>query len=95
MKVKQLVALLQEANQDADVLMVYQQNYPLQSYVAGIWSNLVDRPECDECEGTGCGTCGMSGRVDFEGPEIIYVVEGGSVYDQPYGPRRAFENYVK
>ncbi len=66
---------------DREVLFAYQANYPLQDHIAGGW---VPGPADDEDE-----------DEDATDAEVVYLVSGGQVYDQPYGPSRAFSEAVE
>jgi hypothetical protein len=77
MKVGQLHALLEDliadGLEDQKIRFVYQQNYPLQDEIKGVWIN-----------------------YDLLNPEnkeelVCYIVSAGQCYDQPYGPREAFD----
>ena len=60
--------------EDCEVRFVYQENYPLQEDVRGVWIN---EDEDDE-----------DGEESSE--QVVYIVSGGQCRDNPYGPRRAF-----
>ena len=78
MTVNQLIERLQEmcemGYEDCEVRFVYQENYPLQEDVRGVWIN---DDEDDE-----------DGEESSE--QVVYIVSGGQCRDNPYGPRRAF-----
>ena len=76
MKVTELIELLGEVDPEAEVRFVYQENYPLQDHIAGVW---------DASEAGADPT--YAGKV--------YLVSAGQVYDQPYGPPRAFAEVAK
>jgi hypothetical protein len=67
---------------DREVLFAYQANYPLQDHIAGGW---IPGPADDEDE--------HDDATDDE--VVVYLVSGGQVHDQPYGPSRAFAEAVE
>jgi hypothetical protein len=79
--VPQLPLVLREGYGDREVLFAYQRHYPLQDHIAGGW---IPGPADDE-----------DADDDATDDEVVYLVSGGQVYDQPYGPRRAFEEAVE
>lgn len=80
MTVRELIDRLEEVaeqhGEDRPVRLVYQQNYPLQDTVKGVWA-----PEPDE----------ETGEIDPASDGAVYVVSAGQIYDKPYGPAQAFE----
>ena len=85
MTVNELKNLLEQmadaGHGDREVLFAYQANYPLQDHIAGGW---IPGPADDEDEDD-----------DATDAEVVYLVSGGQVYDQPYGPSRAFSEAVE
>jgi hypothetical protein len=83
MTVNELKNLLDEMAEDGrgecEVLFVYQESYPLQDHIADGWIPATD----DEDE------------ADAIDDQVVYLVSGGQVYDNPYGPSRAFDEAVK
>ena len=63
MKVRQLLDLLAEYSPEADVLLLHQPNYPLQSALGGV----VGESEVREFEG---------GALGDEAAEVVYLLEG-------------------
>ncbi len=83
MTVNELKNLLEqmadEGYGDREVLFAYQANYPLQDHIAGGW---------------------VPGHIAYMDDEpvddsVVYLVSGGPVHDQPYGPSRAFDGATK
>ena len=64
---------------DREVLFAYQANYPLQDHIAGGW------------------VPGHIAYMDDEAADesVVYLVSGGQVHDQPYGPSQAFSEAVE
>lgn len=67
MTVGELKELLEEFDDDLEVRMAIQPNYPLQSSIGGVVSDVVTEKE--------------------EEKQIIYVLEGNQIRDNPYAPR--------
>lgn len=65
MTVGDLIALLEECDENAEVRMAYQPHYPLESTIEGIASSLTVDPDGDEGS--------EEGPADVE---IIYILEG-------------------
>jgi hypothetical protein len=63
MKVRQLLDLLADYSPEAEVHLVHQRNYPLESHLAGV----VGASEIREHEGRPLGD---------DDPEIVYLLEG-------------------
>lgn len=63
-------------NPNAEVRFVYQQNYPLQDEVQGV----AVQSDIDDGD-TEAGS----------DADIVYLVSGGQVYSDPYGPRAAWD----
>ena len=84
MTVNELKNLLEQMADEGlgerEVLFAYQQHYPLQDHIAGGW---IPRPADDEDED------------DDTDDQVVYLVSGGQVYDQPYGPSRAFSEAIE
>lgn len=84
-----LEALEQEGLGDAEVRVATQPNYPLQSHLSGVASSrMLDEyrkgeTECDEHGWYNCDEC-----FDAKPTEpMVWLCEGGQVYDDPYAPR--------
>lgn len=60
--------------EDREIRFVYQDTYPLQEDIRGLWIK-EDEEDGDE-EGSS--------------EQVVYIVSGGQCRDNPYGPRRAF-----
>lgn len=67
--------------EDCEIRFVYQDNYPLQDDIRGLWVGEDD----DDDDGD-------EDEEDEEGSseQVVYIVSGGQCWDNPYGPRRAF-----
>ena len=102
MNVADLIRRLEDQDPEAEVRFNYQENYPLQDEIRGVWTPDADAVECEIC-GTeqaihgGINDGNPAGDEDheFEAPKrsgagIVYIVSAGQVYDSPYG-RAAFE----
>jgi hypothetical protein len=101
MTVQELIDRLGELDLEAELRFVYQENYPLQDDIAGVWEP--EGPTCINCEavldsrgedGWYCWGCKQTYEKDeVEQPEegnLAYIVSGGQNYKQPYGPKAAF-----
>lgn len=77
MTVAELMEILESADPEAEVRLAMQPSYPLQHRVRGVVtrddleSEAVEEEDFDEME-------------KFDG--IVWIVEGGQVYDEPYLP---------
>lgn len=77
MRVNELIERLEDADPDAEVRIVHQPHYPLQSSVRGVAT-------AEEIAEYG------DGDDEYEA-SIVWVVEGSQISETPYGPRAAFE----
>lgn len=94
MNVQQLIDRLSDEDPAATVRFNYQESYPLQDDIRGVW--MLDGHE-------ECATCGFPEDQhpieDCEGFKVprksnagvVYIVSAGQVYETPYGHRAAFE----
>lgn len=102
MTVGMLRQLLEELEDDVPIIMVHQPTYPILEDIKGVAdSRQIDVCE-DECghimdihnEG-GCTMCDCP-YVGEQVDPIYYLVCDGSPYDiNPYGPREAFNDYIR
>ena len=76
MKVRQLIDLLGDYSPDAEVRIMHQPNYPLESTLGGV----VGESEIREHENE-CGDLG-------DEPEVVYLLEGTQI---GYGRKAAWE----
>jgi hypothetical protein len=88
MKVSELIAELQDLDQDMEILIAYQPSWPLQVTVSGVHQQ-EDDPDCCEdprYEGGVCTTCG-----DKAAKVYAYVVAGSAGnLATPYAPKEVF-----
>lgn len=86
MKIEELIEELQEVartDPGAEVRIATQPNYPMQSNFGGICTenDLAGNTQCEEHGDYSCALC--HGHPSG----IVWLLEGSSVYDQPYAPR--------
>jgi hypothetical protein len=88
MNAGQLIQMLQDALEDGriseetEVRLVYQENYPLQSTIRGIWIPETDPETLEDLP--------QNASADDEPLKAIYIVESEQCRDTPYGDREAF-----
>jgi len=81
MKVRDLISMLEEMDEDTEVLIAHQPSWPLQEIVQGVVS-LAELREEQELED------------DDEEPQtdVVYLVAGGHPYGaSPYAPKEVFD----
>lgn len=81
MKVRELISMLEEMDENVEVLIAHQPGWPLQEIVQGVVSLAEMREEQDL-------------EDDEEEPEgdIVYLVAGGHPYGaSPYAPKEVFD----
>lgn len=85
MNVRELIERLDEMDQDAEVWLATQPNWPLQFELAGATSaaEIAGEQQCDEHGDYSCDDCAA-------GDNVVYLVEGDHP-DQPYAPRGAWQ----
>lgn len=104
MNITELIELLTEvaeSNPDAEVRLATQPNWPLAYHVGGVATtdDLVeyeldneDSPEqCEEHEEYHCRECLKRELVEDQEGDVVWLVEGGSLYNKPYAPRKAWD----
>ncbi len=99
MNVRELIEELEGFDEDTEVRLAFQPSWPLQYHVADVIEVAAD--EHDVHESGVCDTCGedFSGLDDptiaieqhlsdtaGSGKTIVYIAEGGQLYDEPYLP---------
>jgi hypothetical protein len=90
MNVAELIALLEDADPDAEVLMAHQPSWPLQFHVLGVYDAADEEPRCTAHEVVDCTECGPP-----EPNTAVYLVEGSHPDDTPYAPRSAWDQVRK
>ena len=78
MKVSTLLKLLEGVDENAEVMIAYQPNWPLAAKVA----NVIPNDERDERDGD-----------HHEDGTMVWIVAGDAPYDDPYAPRDLFESW--
>ena len=78
MKVSTLLKLLEGVDENAEVMIAYQPNWPLAAEVANVVPN--DERQDREDDHHGDGT-------------MVWIVAGDAPYDDPYAPRDLFESW--
>ncbi len=104
MNVQQLSDRLSDEDPAATVRFNYQESYPLQDDLRGVWTLDAGEEECDtcgmtqqdHCKDSGMDNLGLDTCDTFTSPRrsnagIVYLVSGGQAYETPYGHRAAFE----
>jgi hypothetical protein len=92
MNVAELIEALEGQDPQAEVRLATQPNWPLAFHLSGVVSQKeIDRGEDDEDCGhsvpqEGCLCSGPDPEAE-EKETIVWLAEGGSVYDAPYAPR--------
>jgi hypothetical protein len=89
MKVKELMAILEEQDQDADVIIVTQANWPFENSVHGVTT----RQECmrdgeDGEDESADDKRTETRRADGTDPSDVFIVEGDQLR---YGTKRAWD----
>ncbi len=99
MNVGEMIAELEGLDEDTEVRLAFQPSWPLQYHVADVLEVAAD--EHDVGEYGVCDTCGAD-FSDLDDPtaaveqhlsdtagtgkKVVYVSEGGQLYDEPYLP---------
>jgi hypothetical protein len=96
MNVRELIEILEDADEDATVLLAHQPSWPLQFTVAGVYDPAETPAECDRhgiaYEPTECAQCDeLTDDRNRQDGGVVYIVEG-SHPDHPYAPRQAWDN---
>lgn len=83
MTVADLIALLSEMPEDAEVRLATQPSWPLAFNVHGVatGADVAGEQQCDDHGHFSCDECA---------PNIVWITEGGSVSDSPYAPSAAW-----
>jgi len=96
MTVGELIGLLEDFDEDAEVRLAFQPRYPMQYTVGAVEAAKLGEDEsqdteCPECEGEGCEACGGSGTTEPDGEThtVVYIGEGNDVHEAPYLPGAA------
>lgn len=89
--VSALIERLSECDPEAEVRLATQPNWPLQYHLAGVATSedIAMDSRCEAHEFYNCEDCAES-RLGGQGA-VVYLVEGGQHYDQPYAPRAAWD----
>jgi hypothetical protein len=94
MKVRDLIELLENYDDDADVMVAHQPSYPLAETLAGVASNDDREAECPEHDGYLVGHAGCDLEPESDDETIVWLVAGGHHWDRsPYAPRWVFDAY--
>lgn len=83
MTVADLIALLQDMPEDAEVRLATQPSWPLAAHIGSVVSpdDLAGEQECDAHGHYSCDECA---------PSVVWITEGGHPDDSPYAPRAVF-----
>ena len=89
MTTAELISRLQDADPDGEkeVRFAYQESWPLQSSVRGAVAGAEVQDEDAEYEEDE----ERKERLESKYEDIVFVVEGSQVSDDPYAPREVFE----
>lgn len=87
MNVKDLIALLAQYDEDAEVRLATQPSWPLQYQIAGVASleEVVMGDQCDEHGNWHCDECAENA------PAVVYIAEGNGFGDDPYASSAVWE----
>lgn len=87
MNVRELIEMLEDYDQEAEVMLVSQPQWPMAHHLAGLAdeSEMAGEKKCDEHDFYNCDECAE------EAPNVVWLVEGDQRHDDPYGPRAAFD----
>lgn len=103
MNITELIEILTEmaeSNPEAEVRLATQPNWPLAFHVGGVASTddlaeyRLDNDEpgqCKEHDEYHCHECLKRELVDDQEGDVVWLVEGSSLYDNPYAPRNVWE----
>jgi hypothetical protein len=103
MNITELIELLTEVaenNPEAEVRLATQPNWPLAYHLGGVAStqDLVEHElengepfECEEHQEYHCHECLQREILEDQEGDVVWLVEGGSLYNKPYAPRKAWE----
>jgi hypothetical protein len=84
--VRELIELLEDCPEDAEVLLAHQPSWPLQFTVAGVWDPATAEVACEEHGEINCEFSECQPPAD-----VVYIVEGSHPRDRsPYAPREAW-----
>lgn len=89
MTVSELRDLLADLPGDAEVRMATQPHWPMASQLRGIatGSSIAGETQCDEHGYYSCDDC--------TDDSVVWLVEGDSIFDDPYAPRAAWDGTVR
>jgi hypothetical protein len=77
MKVADLIHLLEDADPDAEIRLMTQQNYPFENSVVGVWEPPATEKEAEDGEGFAPADGDDFGhRGAGPAPKVLYLVEG-------------------
>lgn len=104
--VGELKDILNQFEDDQEIMAVHQPSWPLREVIKGVWDPYMNGDEeCDDgCqhvagnhnEKDGCMDCdcGWYPNPD-EKKVLLLVVDGCPMEINPYGPKEAFDDYVR
>ncbi len=104
MRVVDLKYLLEQFDDDVEIKAVHQPSWPLVEEIKGVYDPRNSMGSCeDECghildvhgeDGCQMCECGFVADPDKE-VVLLLVVDGHPYEDSPYGPKQAFDDYIR